>query len=624
MPTLGFAARALASLSLLWLLATGFGRYPPWVSSLTVLLLALPIAGVAIYHVTIERIHRLDRYARGGWIRRLFSGLGWRLPAWSLWALFSACIMLVQLQGFTPAEWGLVCAGIPLFYGIYHLISRQTERECKPYWRIHLGLRLARRVTLLLMVLLYTLLLGYRYSTTEAPAPSMAAQFAARENVTADLSGTPLVRELARWFALGDILRGQALADLQDGSPWVSHLLAAMGAFATFYNLALLASGLLIPAREYRRILGDLTDTPVPGPLSRSRLFSAVFWGTLAALATLWGIPTLDHYYRNHPEISLTRQLVKTQVIRLHDQYYRPEVLQELARIQRQAMEGMAVPEKELVQVIDRAFDRMQENLGGYLDWYYSLGGEYTRLGKMLVGELDALMRRQLQKALLDGDPFRDLPQAEERLLAAREALIRSYQDAERQILEKYRVAPGLPVQVVRGIELEGPVFQGPPKLLGMNGRLAGSGAAGAVGAYVTSKIVAKAMTKGVSKLALKTLTKFAAKKTLGVGAGALAGGVAGSSVPLLGTAVGAAIGGITAWVLSDYAFLKLEEVVNREEYERALQNAIEESRKAFKAKWISPAAAREQTGVAGGELSGREAADSGGARSAVKNRSEP
>ena len=66
---------------------------------------------------------------------------------------------------------------------------------------------------------------------------------------------------------------------------------------------------------------------------------------------------------------------------------------------------------KERQAVLEKAINAgfrpsMEENIDLYLDWYYSLPAEYVRLGKMLVGNLEGYMARELKAKLGSGEPF--------------------------------------------------------------------------------------------------------------------------------------------------------------------------------------------------------------------------
>jgi hypothetical protein len=47
----------------------------------------------------------------------------------------------------------------------------------------------------------------------------------------------------------------------------------------------------------------------------------------------------------------------------------------------------------------------MEANVDLYLDWYYSLEGEYGRIGNMLVGDLHGYMLEQFRHTLQRGAP---------------------------------------------------------------------------------------------------------------------------------------------------------------------------------------------------------------------------
>lgn len=55
---------------------------------------------------------------------------------------------------------------------------------------------------------------------------------------------------------------------------------------------------------------------------------------------------------------------------------------------------------------VDRAFDRMEQNVDGYLDWYYSLTAEYVRLAKLLTGDIEGYMEQKLSEHIQKGEAY--------------------------------------------------------------------------------------------------------------------------------------------------------------------------------------------------------------------------
>ena len=79
----------------------------------------------------------------------------------------------------------------------------------------------------------------------------------------------------------------------------------------------------------------------------------------------------------------------------------------------------------------------------GYLTWYYSLPAEYARLSKVLVGDLEEYMARELEAKLGSGDPFAAVEAEFTRILAADAVVEAEYREAIAGILARNRVTPG-------------------------------------------------------------------------------------------------------------------------------------------------------------------------------------
>ena len=52
----------------------------------------------------------------------------------------------------------------------------------------------------------------------------------------------------------------------------------------------------------------------------------------------------------------------------------------------------------QLERGVDQAFNLLENNVDGYLDWYYSLVGEYTRIMTLLAGNLENHMADKLEE----------------------------------------------------------------------------------------------------------------------------------------------------------------------------------------------------------------------------------
>ena len=238
----------------------------------------------------------------------------------------------------------------------------------------------------------------------------------------------------------------------------------------------------------------------------------------------------------------------------------------------------------------------MTDNVDAYLDWYYSLPGEYERIVALATGVLENWMAEKLQNYLMKGNVFGPVQQSIEEVLQSNQQLRTEHMQKVEQILAENRVEhlDNSQLEVVRHASLS--ALKEPPAhsvIVNLENRMlisGGIGTAGAITGAIAGKITAKVAGKGIIKLGAQALIKVTAGKAVsalgGAAAGAATGAALGSFIPGIGTAIGAAIGGIiggiTIGLTVEKLLLMLEEAFSREEFKLQILEAIEEERIEF------------------------------------------
>ncbi|OYZ67644.1 MAG: hypothetical protein B7X98_02535 [Methylophilaceae bacterium 17-43-7] len=232
---------------------------------------------------------------------------------------------------------------------------------------------------------------------------------------------------------------------------------------------------------------------------------------------------------------------------------------------------------------IDQAFNKMESNVDSYLDWYYSLSGEYIRLAKLLSGDIEKNMEEKLVEKLKLEEALKPILVGLEVALANHSAITDEYQRAVKKIMANNRIqVPEFGSARIPGIASDRIlVLSTHFDVVSMRSRLAGGTAAAGIGAAIVAKIVSK----GIFKAAGKALSKVAISKVAGTAGGAATGATIGSVVPGAGTIVGGVIGGALAGVFVDKVLLKLEEAISREDFKNEILSSIRESRYKFKSE---------------------------------------
>ena len=242
----------------------------------------------------------------------------------------------------------------------------------------------------------------------------------------------------------------------------------------------------------------------------------------------------------------------------------------------------------------DRGFDRLESNVDNYLDWYYSLGGEYARIGHLMVGNLDNYMIEKLDSSLNKGKVFKGFELEFNKVLEENKVVMSEYKLLTEEILNKNKInSIDGREQISQELTLD-EVLSLPKHtdITEMKHRLGVGAVVGGIGTVVITKVIGKVAGKGAFKLAVKGLTKLVVSKAAGSVGGATAGAATGAAIgailPGFGTAIGAVVGGVIGGVAIgltvDKALIEFESLINREEFKRAILSSIDDARKEFKA----------------------------------------
>ena len=220
---------------------------------------------------------------------------------------------------------------------------------------------------------------------------------------------------------------------------------------------------------------------------------------------------------------------------------------------------------------IDRAFAPAYEQIPAFLDWHYSIVGQYTELGQAALGALEEAIESRL---------FADL---QERIGTATESVGRVMQEEMRTEIENWlrresqTVPPGLATTYERMLEVtvantveRFTVSAVPSAVVAV-----GAGAGSTVAVAVVAKAVAK---KVMATMGLKTVGKTVGGFWSRLG-GVVGGATIGTVLGPFGAVVGGVAGGAAAWLALDGAVVNIDERLHREDLERELIELVDEQK---------------------------------------------
>jgi hypothetical protein len=557
---------------------------------LNVFIFAIPIALSGAYSLAVNQARTVSFYRQGGWAYWLFSRRFIKAILWATWSLVASFLMLVLLASYSLREWIALAVLIPVYWVVHDKSRLFLTRELKKVYVItNYSITWSKWLSLFIMLAFYGILVAYSESETHHTSFSNAVM--AQQKGIAQVSNVGIVRialDISAFKAGFQVWIVQHFGEF--GEFW-KKLFAILGGVVVFFNATATLSSFVIHRYEYRRILGPITDEDVPPPLLRKTIaLSSAVITFLLLFVCFQSVAKLEKTIRQHPEIWEVIKAGKKQFIAMVDRidgvFYKLGTIDKVEVINSIALGKMDVSKAVIEGRLDNVFNLMEANVDAYLDWYYSLGAEYMRLIKLSTGAIEGDMRTELETRLNKGDLLQKFSDGVSKLLVTNKIIDDKRISAVQKILDENRLPDVSPDTLVKKSMALKDMFSMPSYILGandFNNRLV---AGGVVATGVGAAITAKVMSKGVFKFAAKAVTKVAIKKAAATGM-VVAGGLAGSVVPVLGTAAGGMAGAIVAGVFFDKAFLKLEESTDREKFKNEIIEGIRQSKEEFKKKLL-------------------------------------
>lgn len=584
--------RRYVVLSIIWLFLAFIASrllvtQPPGFTVLSVFVLAVPVALSGGYSSAVNQIRALSYYKEGGRAHRFLSQRWLRVLIWVIAALATTFLMLLQFATYTAIEWVALAIAIPLYWACHTKIYRFLASELKKrYVTTSLTITWARWLFPLLMLFIYGMLVWIFGGVTTYE--SLSAALAAKRAGLPGQAGSQIVQIALRTSTFADGFKSYAVGHFSNFGSYLPLLITALGTYVVFFNACTTLSSFLIPANEMRRVIGPLSDEDDPPPIPRMRAFitsaSVTFVAFFVYLPIFAGT---EAWVKGHPAVLETIGAIEKQVENIDGAIYSPGTIAKIELAKAVALGKLNVSRATMEGQVDRAFDRMEQNVDGYLDWYYSLPAEYVRLAKLLTGEIESYMEQKLSEHLQKGDSYKMLTDGLATAASTYKAVMDEYRISVEEILKDNRLGDEIKQAVAVRTTSMKEIYSVPVHLdaVTLIARASGGVAGASIGAGIGAAVTAKVVSKGMFKAAAKAVSKIAASKVAGAGGGAVIGGVIGSVIPGAGTVVGGVIGGVIGGVLIDATLLKLEESIGREEFKREIVAAVRDAKAEFKTK---------------------------------------
>lgn len=537
---------------------------------LAIVALAMPAAGGLWHRSAVARLARLHQFVPDRWLGRWASGRVLRQAAGAVVAVALAAAVVLQSPFFGTLEWVLLAAA-PLAFLAWQRVAR---RRAGPFFSREVyaasgASRLARALTFATLCIVW---LAGRYALAADAGRPLA------EVVYGLQSTWPQVESAtARWAMDAGAWSQATLAVLEGANSvsWWRTLIALVVLPLTVFAYATwLAAGASLDLAAWRRMLGtSLTDADVPPPVARPRLIA---YGAGAAVATAIFVllfARADAALGRQERFLALAALPKCE--RIGARMYSLGTLAKVQAYTTVLEEGMASRRATACARIAEIGRVAERNVDAYLDWYFSLGGDWTRFALMFAGDVESLLEVKFNK-LVASDPrigslIGELQLDQQYLLEVASAGRNGLAD----LLEQQRLV--LDERQCKVVTDAGSGIAALPRYDGLRARMLASAATGVVAGAFAGALTAKAMQRASMQAAGRVLGRAAAKRSVSRLGSAAAGAVAGSVVPGVGTATGL-VAGAAAGLAADIAMLAVEEKLTREDMRRDLLAAVEDS----------------------------------------------
>ncbi len=592
-----FCFSSLFVILILFILSISFLSFSLWFDVLCIYIFAIPLVAASMYASTIRQIRLMHIFTSRGFIFRFCSGRLIRYIFWTAWSLVSSVFILLVLYKYTFSEWMLLLISIPIFKLYYVAALKYLSKEIKTFIAVSFALSSARLFCALTMGIISLLVFVIFGSSQSFETLSDAVEH--QRSFYHNFNGSDLIFEISNYASFIEGLKYYTISQISTSFDIINLTVSFLGSVFIYYNVFLCFTFLIVPIRELKRIFLPF-DTDINLP---TRGASLAFPVAVFVFFSIFIYVPLFYYFEialsNNPQIAESRKkierIVTTSVEQIGDKLYKEGTLEAIESYKREFFQRIELENKKFELEIDRAYDKMLLNVDSYLDWYYSLAGEYSRIAKLLLNELESYLAEKFEEHMQLNNPFEGLTHALQEFYSNNEQIEIEFDNKVKKLLSKSAIQEPIKKYKITTKVKSIQNLTDYEDHLTFNARLLGSGtgtlAGGVLSAIIAKKIANKIMLKGTIKMAAKALGKVIAGKA-GAGAAGAAGGAAvgaavGSIIPGAGTAVGAAIGGIvgaiTVGVTVDKLLLMLEEAISREDFKKEIVQSINESKNEFK-----------------------------------------
>ncbi len=235
--------------------------------------------------------------------------------------------------------------------------------------------------------------------------------------------------------------------------------------------------------------------------------------------------------------------------------------------------------DKRVVREVDLQYAPVVARVDDYLDWYFTVIGEYERLAALVAGNFPQLMQKELEAHLFPGTDFHDrLARSDQALVE--DALARM-NDVTQAVKDHIAVQAKENPCVLAHLDPQG-LDRLNRDLVRASGAAMTGAATGAAVAILAKNLVTTAVAKVAAQKSMQTAAALAAKVAAKKAGGALAAGLTGTAVCSPGgpfaVVCGVVAGGVT-WLVIDKVAIEVDEAFSRKAMRAEILDVLEEQK---------------------------------------------
>lgn len=580
-------------------LGTSGSEMLPWSVALSSLMIIVPIFVTGLYFTSIRKILNYMELSETGFFFSFFKKAGFfTYLMWITYSLLAGAYLFAQMsvQNFQKTFVELL-----LFVFVFILccpfIDKYVGTNYKKFSRTRKILIITSFLSIFITSAIYSFIDQYSLNTDYyLDSFKDSIEYVKNSYVQPKTNSLGLFQDFISWKD------GIILFLIQTDSPVLNIIKNFLSSLGFFANISPLISCFFIPSIEKKRIV-TAPIAEYSSPIV-SKIFWLFFWLIIGSLIYVEVIILMESNIRDTVRPHFNNFTVETTKIadRIRVEYeiqggiaVTPGTTEKYNKyVSEKHRDILTILWKKKYEITAKKYDLMEDNINIYLDWYYSLAADYTRLVKLATGELESFTQEKLAECLHQQNVINCINSYNEFLRNIYDMKLLSFEEFAK---DRRIDIDSLDPKKYEIVKIDAPsllsfsdIFQDTPFIDEyFEERIGASSIAGALTAKVLAKKIAStAATKGIIKTGASVLAKIIAKAGAsslgGVTGGAALGASIGSVVPGVGTAAGAVVGGIVsgiaAWVTTDKILLEAEELFSRSDQHREYVEMIHKMKK--------------------------------------------